>query len=146
MKIYRYRFDKDTDYYIKLSLEDYTGKSFSFEIERTTLGKPTVKNFPGLFVGAAHTKDTILVGISDNNFGIDAEFSNREIPNKVIDYAFTKEELLNDKPLDLWVKKEAYVKFMGSTMLNIKNIDITTLKGSFKKFTFPDLIAYVYEE
>lgn len=159
MKLYFY--DKkaghkreDTDRLIRESLESYIlGYSlppYDGEIKRTELGKPYI-DYP-LHIGVTHTDDIVIVGIDEAPFGIDAEKAGRKMPRreKIAERFFTENELLqahdDESFLDMWVKKEAYVKFTGEGLSGMKARDVTTLLGFEKIENDRNLIIYIYKE
>jgi phosphopantetheinyl transferase len=159
MKLYFY--DKktghkreDTDRLIRESLESYiSGYSlppYNGEIKRTALGKPYI-DYP-LFIGVTHTDDIVIVGIDEAPFGIDTEKAGRKMERceKIAERFFTENELLqahdDESFLDIWVKKEAYVKFTGEGVPAMKNCDVTLLSGFERIENNKDLIIYIYKE
>lgn len=163
MKLYFY--DKgnghkreQTDMMIRESLKDYiSGHSlppYDGEILRTELGKPYI-DYP-LYIGVTHTDDIVIIGIDKDAFGIDAEKANRKMSRRdsVAKRFFTASECAlietsEDKDtafLDIWVKKEAYVKFTGIGLSGMKDCDVTALSGFEKIENDRDLIIYIYKE
>ncbi len=163
MKLYLYDKEKghkrvQTDMMIRESLNAYiSGHSlapYDGQIKRTNLGKPYI-DYP-LFIGVTHTDDIVIIGIDEDNFGIDAETAGRKpARRKEISKKFFAEaecaliENAKDKDtafLDIWVKKEAYVKFTGEGLSGMKNCDITLLSGFEKIENDRNLIIYIYKE
>ena len=163
MKLYFY--DKtcghkreQTDMMIRESLKEYiSGHSlapYDGEILRTEPGKPYI-DYP-LYIGVTHTDDIVIIGIDKDAFGIDAEKKSRKMPRRdsvakrfstasecaLIEKAEDKDEAF----LDIWVKKEAYVKFTGMGLSGMKDCDVTTLSGFEKIENDRDLIIYIYKE
>ncbi len=144
----------DTDRLINESIRRHQGVGGEIEVLRTNLGKPYV-NLP-LHVGVTHTDDIIIVALDDENFGIDCESIGRTQKNaeKIAERYFTENERQKifdsadrDKMfLDIWVKKEAYVKFTGHGLSGMKNCDVTSLQGFEKIENDRNLIIYVYKE
>lgn len=144
----------DTDRLIAESIRRYDSTCGEIEVMRTKFGKPYV-NLP-FHVGVTHTNDIIIVGIDSENFGIDCERIGRTIPNyeRIAERYFTENELCiinksvdkNKAFLDIWVKKEAYVKFTGLGLSGMKNCDVTLLSGFEKTENDRNLIIYVYKE
>ena len=65
--------------------------------------------------------------------------------------AYVFENGISDKKSDLrfleiWVKKEAYVKFLGTGIKDMKNCDTFSVKGSFEKADYGNNIIYIYKE
>ena len=163
MKLYFY--DKgnghkreQTDTMIRESLKDYiSGHSlppYDGKILRTELGKPYI-DYP-LNIGVTHTDDIVIIGIDEDAFAIDAEKKSRKMPRRdsvakrfftasecaLIEHAGDKDEAF----LDIWVKKEAYVKFTGIGLSGMKDCDVTALSGFEKVENDRDLIIYIYKE
>ena len=163
MKIYFYDKKKghkreDTDRLIRESLESYIlGYSlppYNGEIKRTDLGKPYI-DYP-LCIGVTHTDETVIIALNKNSFGIDAEKATRSMARQesISKRFFTENERRfieesSDKQgafLEIWVKKEAYVKFTGEGVPGMKNVDVTLLSGFEKIENDRNLIIYIYKE
>ena len=163
MKLYFYDKKKghkreQTDMMIRESLKEYiSGHSlppYDGEIKRTELGKPYI-DYP-LHIGVTHTDDICIIGIDEKDFGIDAECIGREIKryDSIAKRFFCEDELKfieesADKTgafLDIWVKKEAYVKFTGEGVPAMKNCDVTLLSGFEKTENDRNLLIYIYKE
>ncbi len=145
----------DTDKMIAESIRRCLGVGGEIEILRTELGKPYIENMP-IYVGVTHTDDTVIIALDDKSFGIDCEHKDRTQKNaeKIAERYFTENERQKifdsadrDKMfLDIWVKKEAYVKYTGLGLTGMKNCDVTTLQGFEKIENERNLIIYVYKE
>ena len=163
MKLYFYDRDKchkraDTDRMIRESLERYTLSAslpaFSGKILRTSLGKPFI-DYP-LFIGVTHTDSAVIIAVGEENFGIDCEEYGRQIKKRdaVASKYFCEGELVllenaTDKNacfLDIWVKKEAYVKFTGEGISGMSKTDTTLLSGFERIENDRNLIIYIYKE
>jgi len=145
----------DTDKMIAESIRRRLGVGGEIKILRTELGKPYIENMP-IYVGVTHTDDTVIIALDDKNFGIDCECKDRTQKNaeKIAERYFTENELRcildsadKDKMfLDIWVKKEAYVKFTGRGLSGMKTCDVTTLSDFERIENDRNLIIYVYKE
>ena len=163
MKLYFYDKKKghkreDTDRLIRESLESYIlGYSlapYNGEIKRTLLGKPYI-DYP-LCIGVTHTDDVIIIALDEKSFGIDAENVSRMMTRQdsIARRFFTENErkFIEESPdkqntfLEIWVKKEAYVKYTGEGVPGMKNIDVTLLSGFKKIENDRNLIIYIYKE
>ncbi len=149
---------EQTDMMIRESLKEYiSGHSlppYDGQVLRTSLGKPYI-NYP-LYIGVTHTDDTVIVGIDEKPFGIDAEKIGRKMARRdgVMKKFFTDTECAfiesaKDKDeafLDIWVKKEAYVKFTGDGLSGLSKCDVTLLSGFEKIENDKSLVIYIYKE
>ena len=129
--------DFSTEQAIKKCLKD------DVEISRTEYGKPIISS--DIHIGVTHTNGLLFIAVWNKNFGIDAELNNRELKNKeaIISKYYTEHEK-NENFLDVWVKKEAYLKFLGTGLKDLKKADTDSLK--FQKVVYKDYIIYVYTE
>lgn len=159
MTVYIYKKQKkhsrsDTDKYIQISLEKYFNTSEVFNIKRTPLGKPYIDG-KSIFLGVTHTDDTLLIAVSENcSFGIDAEASERHIerPRKLAEKYFSQSEFdyisknnySGKSFLEIWTKKEAYVKYLGTGLSDISKFDTFSLDGFFTRAEYNNLIINIY--
>ncbi len=144
----------DTDKMIKESLGIYTSEHslsmYNGKILRTSLGKPYI-DYP-LFIGVSHTDEVAVIAIGKENFGIDCEEIGRivERQDEIAKRFFTENErnlIKSDVDfLEMWVKKEAYVKFTGQGITAMSSIDVTALSGFKKIENNKNLIIYIYKE
>ena len=146
MDIFYYKKEKETDYYIKKSLESL-GKDT--RITRK-MGKPYAKDS---FVGVTHTDDCILIAVEDFNFGIDCENKSRVVENrkKIANRYFSENEREyimedNSRFLEIWVKKEAYVKYTGEGLGGMSKVDVLKVDGYFTKVELKDNLIYIYSD
>lgn len=145
---------EDTNTMIRESLKDYiSGHSlapYNGEIKRTKFGKPYID--ASLCIGVTHTDDVVIIAVDEKQFGIDAEKVGRKMEHRdsIAGRFFTENELLqvrdDENFLDIWVKKEAYVKFTGEGLSGMKACDVTTLSGFEKIQNDRNLIIYIYKE
>lgn len=164
MKLYYYSKEKghtslQTDELIKKSLESHLGiTKTAFKVKRTKLGKPYV-DINDLYIGVTHTDTTVVVGIDSVPFGIDCECLSRQVKNhtKIAERYFSRKEqdYVNcdnvshaerlKRFLEIWVKKEAYVKYLGTGIKDLKNCDTFSLSGCFELIKYGDNIIYIYK-
>lgn len=164
MKLFFYSKEKnhtrsDTDALINKSLSGYLGREVSAVIQRTSAGKPYSEEYP-LHIGVTHTDDTVLVAINERPFGIDCESKDRTAINmhRIAEKYFCENErtyvfencsdkqTMNERFLEIWVKKEAYVKFTGEGLSGMSKCDVTSL-GVYKLIENQNnLLIYIYEE
>ena len=110
-----------------------------YELIYNEYGKPFLKD-RDLFFNISHTKNTIVIAISDKEVGIDLQV--KSYRPRVIDKYFTpSEQTLVDNSLDkadtftkVWVKKEAYVKMIGQGLsYGLKKVDTPLLNIKVSK-------------
>ena len=151
---------KDTDFLINKALCGYFGKEVSAKIIRTSDGKPYLKEYPSLHVGVTHTDSVVLIALNEKPFGIDCETTGRTAKNMSAisekyfsdnerAYIFAKnldEESITTRFLEIWVKKEAYVKYTGEGIKGMSKCDVTSLYGFKLIENTKNLLIYIYEE
>ncbi|MEE0867144.1 MAG: 4'-phosphopantetheinyl transferase superfamily protein [Clostridia bacterium] len=158
MKLYFYsknkkHTSKDTDVLIIKSACDYFNAPYKGTVIRDKNGKPGIE---GCYVGVSHTDDEVLIALSEKNFGIDMERRTRRVQNKEkigerffspreYDYIFCEKQGADERFIEIWVKKEAFVKYTGEGISCLESTDIFSLKGSFTEFTHKDKIIFAYE-
>ncbi len=150
--------DGTTDELIKCAAEDIfrdAGGELpkNFSITRSELGKPYV-NISHMFVSVSHTDDIVLVAVNGSEVGIDIENSSRKTENiaKIAErffseweksYVFSKEAGVRRRFLEVWVKKEAYYKFLGG---DIRCPDTFSARGTFIPIRLDGFTAFAYSE
>ena len=111
-------------------------------------------------MGVTHTEDIVLIAIGEKSFGIDCESMSRTVNNfyRIAEkyyssnekaYVFEKnsdEEVINARFLEIWVKKEAYVKYTGEGLSAISQCDVTLLCGFKRIDNQHNLLIYIYED
>lgn len=160
--IYVYRKAKthkscDTDALIAKSLGHYwrkhgIGGAENTEILRTDNGKPYLRNNTA-HIGVTHTNELVFIALDKENFGIDAEKSTRavkrsaEIAKK---YMTESERAFIDAAdngteafLEIWVKKEAYLKYTGLGLRGISDADTNRVGLCFSRIQYKDYIIYI---
>lgn len=162
MKLYFYEkkqkhTSSDTEKLILESLEGCCGKPQSaFRLWRNENGKPFVEGNE-YYVGVTHTEKILIVGVDAENFGIDCESADRTVQNadnisrkyfseKECDYIFAASDNTekNTRFLEVWVKKEAYVKYLGTGIKDMKSFCVFSVEGSFEKVNYGNNIIYIY--
>lgn len=169
MKLYYYskfagHTKDDTDKLIIQSLESYFGEGYSpkaFILKRDLNGKPYIESAEKtVFVGVTHTDELVIVALSDKDFGIDCESASRVVKRhhdiakkyfseKENEYVYASDTLAGDESererfLEIWVKKEAYVKFLGTGLKSMKKTDVFLLPGCFQRVNYGNNIIYIY--
>lgn len=134
-----------------------------FSIRRGLYGKPNILN-SDIHCGVTHSDKLTVAAFAHYEFGIDCEPTDRKIknPRLIADKMFSESErnyifgksVSSEQPrvdemqrfLEIWVKNEAYSKFTGKGLRDIKSTDTFSLYGSFERIFFKDHIIYTYRE
>lgn len=104
-------------------------------------GKPYVENIKVHF-NLAHSYNLVLCAVSDNPIGIDTERI-RQVNTDIAKKYFTKREMeyvLENKIqevnrfFEVWTKKEAYVKMLGTGISDFLTFDSLSKKISTKRY------------
>lgn len=91
---------------------------------RDSFGKPYLKNYPDIHYNISHTKGVIVCAVSNKPVGVDIERI-KKVNHGIVKRFFTVDEqnyILNSKGkederfIEIWTKKEAYVKWIGKGM------------------------------
>ena len=148
----------DTDARILESLKRCFPQALSSEplILRTQTGKPYLSTgFPE--IGVTHSDSVILVALHDAPFGIDCEDKDRRVLHRDAlsrrffsdgERAFVQSGRTEDQKrqrfLEIWVKKEAYVKYTGQGLMQMPLVDSLRLPGHFENRSDETRFIYLY--
>lgn len=132
-KLSRYRLNKvfnNKNVFIELALikilEEYQKIDIPLDIYSNNNGKIYLNNFKYYF-NISHSKDYLLIGISDKEIGVDIEFLDNhhlKLSKKIMnDYLFKYyTNLEDDKKIrffyKVWTLKESYIKNKGLNLIN----------------------------
>lgn len=116
-----------SDVLITQSLYQYAGREglvISEEpvIKRTEEGKPYFDNIPGIHFSVSHSGQMWICLMADFCVGVDIQEMRKVKAKEITDRYFGPEEehyvaLWGDEGfMDLWVRKEALVKYLGTTL------------------------------
>lgn len=101
----------------------------SYEIDFTS--KPYIKNNNGIMFNISHDSNMAVCVISNKEIGVDI-MKIRSIDEKIINRILNKNELMPITDYDktiLWCKKEAYIKYKGTSISSyMDKIDTTKIK------------------
>lgn len=125
------------------------------EFGRTENGKPFCRN-GDIHFSISHSKDMVICALNNAPIGVDIEFI-RPIDFRITKFACSlqEEEFLaeatdeNEKQerfFKLWTAKEAFIKFHGLVLADIKDISYEEIKNRCDIYTFDGYIATVYRE
>jgi len=120
-----------------------------YELIYNEYGKPYLKDNK-LFFNISHSKDIIVIAISDKEIGIDIQHITYKV--NALYKSYTEEEIKlvgNDKYLftEMWVMKEAYVKMLGKGLsYGLKNVNTIKLANRFNIIGEEDYLIAIIEK
>lgn len=130
------------------------------QLERTENGKPFTVGLDVCF-SISHSKDVAVAAVSDKKIGVDIEkirFCETRVARFAcvesdIEYVFGSksipeafDEVSLERFFHLWTAKEAYIKFNGKVMANIKDFSYESIKSNCRTIREGEYILTVYEE
>lgn len=118
--------DKKLSLYAQIAVKLIIQKEYNIGFDKISivndeLGKPYIKNPPNIFFNISHTHNVIAIAFSTNKVGVDIE-KETETSSKIAKRFFTPKECeyimssSNEHSkafLEIWTKKEAFVKYLG---------------------------------
>lgn len=145
---YRKDIDKKLSLFADLLVRSYVcdilgEKNFRLQFVKNIYGKPELLNYSGLKYNVSHTKNAIIIGFASDEIGVDIE-KNRTYDLEIAKRFFTQNEYLhvlnsnfNNRFIEIWTKKEAYVKWLGQGFnKKLSSFDVLDEEISKKIFTF----------
>lgn len=118
-------------------------------------GKPYLLNYRDFQFNISHTKNALVVAVSDKSVGIDIEkikavdfkIAERFFVHEELSYIIENKDLQNKRFFEVWTKKEAYIKCIGkglSIPLNQFNVFDIELVKHYYTISFLDYIISVF--
>jgi len=97
--------------------------NYKYQIFIDKFGKPRT-NRSNLHFNISHSNNMMLVGISDDDLGVDIEFE-RELDEITVEAFKNRSESISnrDHPISLWTVKEAVMKYIGKGLV-IEPLDV----------------------
>ncbi len=132
--------------------EEYAIAKSEIIFSVTDRGKPYCKSHPYIYFSLSHSGEFVALAISDKEIGIDIEklrpakenLVNRVCSQNEID-AITFSENPHIKFTEIWTKKEAYLKALGSGIdRELSSIDTTDKNLKFITETKDEFIVSVF--
>lgn len=144
IQIYNFKFDIDkklsliSDLFVQYIMCKILGLNIvDLFFKKNVYGKPYLVGFPYANYNISHTRNAIVIGLSENPIGVDIE-KIKTIDLKIAEKFFNKNELnyifSNNKEQDklfyeIWTKKEAYIKWIGKGFsIPLDAFDITDIE------------------
>ena len=136
---FRFNADKKLSLFSDLFVRYITCKELGLgnsdlSFTKNSFGKPYLADFPNFQYNISHTKNAILIGVSEKPIGVDIEkIKNSDL--KIAERFFCKKELehiissdgYDQAFYEIWTKKEAYIKWIGKGLsLPLNSFDITS--------------------
>ncbi len=118
----------------------------------TNQGKPFCKSHPEIYFSLSHSGDFLTLAVSDKEVGIDIE-KPREAKENLVRRVCAENEIKkiysSEKPnivfTEIWTKKEAYLKALGTGIdRELSSIDTTSEDLSFTTETTENFIVSVF--
>ncbi|MCL2592648.1 MAG: 4'-phosphopantetheinyl transferase superfamily protein [Defluviitaleaceae bacterium] len=127
--------------YSKVLLKKIASKLLNIDFKELSIakdknGKPFFADYNELYFSLTHSKNMIVLAFSDEVIGIDVE--KNEIRNVKIakrffskaeqNYIYQNQDLANQRFLEIWTKKEAYIKYLGESVAYLNKFCVFDLK------------------
>ena len=134
-------------YYIKVKYAQRYSREFTTDVISKELkinkelvniltdkfGKPYINNFGNFHFNTSHSSNILVCGISEQQIGVDVE-KIKPIKNKIVERFFTIQEKeyvyktssdQNKRFIEVWTKKEAYIKWVGKGIeIQLNSFDV----------------------
>ncbi len=160
--VLRYKNEKDRkrtvlgEYLARKAISAFLGvDEKSIRFDRDENGKPFVLDLNAEF-SISHSGDAVVCAVSHEKIGIDIELL-RPINLRVTKIACTEaekefifsaesEEEKRERFFRIWTAKEAYFKYLGTGITNLKAVEYSNLIPSCEVFREGDYIISVYKK
>lgn len=114
----------------------------ALEVVQSDNGKPSFKDIPGLYFSLSHAESRVMAAVADFPVGCDIE-KVAPIRKDVAEAVLTPAELKSGDFYRLWVRKESYVKALGTGIsFDLKSISVLPEDSpagvEFSDFTLSD--------
>ena len=108
------------------------------EILKRESGKPYCRD---LFFNISHSGDFVLLAVSDFEIGIDIE-KIRDVDLKISDRCFEEKVSTKEEFFSMWTQKESIIKYLGKTIISMKNINVKDYEKLLKTSDFFEGYAF----
>ena len=130
-------------------------KNKDLVFRRTDFGKPYLTGYPSFQYNIAHTRDALVVGISQEAVGIDIEkvrpadlrIAKRFFTPHEVAWIVAEEQAVDARFYEIWTKKEAYLKWLGKGLcIPLSSFDVTdiALKEKLSSARIDEYIVSLY--
>lgn len=162
IKRYRFGIDKKLSLYSELLIrilacKNKNIKNVNIVFDKSVYGKPFLIGYPDFYFNISHTRNAIVVAISDYPIGVDIE-SIKKAELEIAQNFFCATEFLyitnskNDMDkrfYEIWTKKEAYLKYIGrglSLPMNLFDVLSDAIALNMITFEKEDYIISFFSE
>ena len=135
--------------------QDLNIENCDISFDTNIYGKPFFRNKQSFYFNISHTHNMIAVAISNNPVGIDIEntknvnlgIAERFFCEKEIEYIKKSSQTTNRRFVEIWTKKEAYLKYLGKGLnksLKSFNVLDREISNHFYTITYGKYIITIY--
>jgi len=125
---------------------------YTLIIDKEKNGKPYFIDYRDLHFSLSHSDKIIALVFSDELIGIDIEVKKKRklsVAKKFFskseqNYIFQDESFANQRFLEIWTKKEAYIKYLGESIAYLNNFCVFDLKENLFFSEEADYILSIY--
>jgi len=141
IQLWQFRFDIDkklslfADLFIRyLACIELKLNNDDLRFSNNAFGKPFLKGFPKFQYNVSHTKNALVIAVSEKPIGVDIEkfkdsdmkIARRFFHNNEIEYILSSKNQ-DEAFYEIWTKKEAYIKWVGKGLsMLLKSFDVTS--------------------
>lgn len=136
--------------FVRLKASEILGvKNDDLQFSHNEFGKPYLVNHQNFYFNISHTKNALAIAIADKEIGVDVE-KVRKFNPKIAERYFMQEEAEYLKEhsssvdfFEIWTKKEAYLKWLGTGLSTALNSFNTLEQKNIKTTHFGEYIVSV---
>lgn len=144
LNLYEARIEKTQMYsnlFVRMVLSEYLRTGIEMlKISKSEYGKPYLVDYPNVHFNVTHAKGLIVCALSDQPIGIDVEkikrlkrlrgaIAKRYFTETEQGYVFSEVNSQEERFIEIWTKKEAYVKWTGKGMkIPFNSFDVLTME------------------
>lgn len=103
-------------------------------------GKPRLQSGE-MYFNISHSRNTLVIAVADTEVGVDIEFFDRRISDRVKNYCLSEDEQKsapyeNVEFLKIWTAKESYLKLYGTGLRQAMK-EFSVINDEFSSSTLP---------
>lgn len=153
VKLYFYRCSRKAQHeFWQQRLAEILKKDYGINDCRITLrqgGKPALET-EQMFFNVSHSRDLVVIAVADCEVGVDIEFYDRAVSERVRRYCLSSKEALEILPgdnrgfINVWTAKESYLKLYGQGLAGTMR-DFSVTEDRFDGANLPPAVFWRYE-